>query len=241
MKKAWIVVAPLFLAACGSGIASMASGGLSDGETIGDSAATIESFASVALLGPDNVVFTTGDSYSIKAEGDAEAIAKLRYKLDGDTLKIGRKSQGASWSSDDGVTVYITAPALSEAVLAGSGDMTIDRLSGEATKVSIAGSGNIDIAAIESDSLDAKIAGSGNLKAVGAAKSADIKVAGSGDIAAAGLKVESAKISVAGSGNVAIASDGSVKATTLGSGDITITGSATCKSNSMGSGNINCG
>ncbi|WP_373489896.1 head GIN domain-containing protein [Parasphingorhabdus sp.] len=251
MKKIVFLAPLLALAACEGSIANavgeaasdngISTGSFSDGIAIGTKASNPGEFAGVTLAGPDNIIFTTGDAFSIRAEGDAEAIEQLRYKISGDEIKIGRKNSGISWGDSGTAVIYVTAPALKSAKLAGSGDMDVDAMTTESTKLSIAGSGNIRVARIETASLNSKIAGSGNLTLAGTAQSIDISVAGSGDVSGKEMNADSASISIAGSGDVELSSDGSVNAKVMGSGDVRIHGDATCKSRAMGSGDITCG
>ncbi|MEH6826624.1 head GIN domain-containing protein [Parasphingorhabdus sp.] len=249
MKKILFLAPLLALAACEGSIAnavgdaatSTGTSSFSDGSPIGTSASNPGPFEAVTLAGPDNIVFTTADDFSIRAEGDAKAIEQLRYKISGDEIKIGRDNSGMSWGDSGKATIYVSAPSLKSAKLAGSGDIEVDTMTGESTKLSIAGSGNIRVAKIDTASLSSKIAGSGNLTLAGTAESIDISIAGSGDISGKDLNAASASISVAGSGDVELSSDGSVDAKVMGSGDVRIHGDAKCKSRSMGSGDITCG
>lgn len=250
MKKIVFLAPLLALAACEGSIANAvgeavsdtasSAGSLSDGIAIGTSASAPGAFQGITLAGPDDIVFTTGD-FSIRADGDAEAIEHLRYKISGDQIKIGRDNNGRSWGDNGKATIYISAPALRSAKLAGSGDMEIDAMTTDSTKLSIAGSGNITVARIETATLSSKIAGSGNLDVSGTTESMYISIAGSGDISGKQMKAATASISVAGSGDVELSSDGSVDARVMGSGDVRIHGNATCKSRALGSGDITCG
>ena len=249
MKNIVFLVPLLALAACEGSIAnavgdaatSTTTSSFSDGSPIGTSASNPGAFEGVTLAGPDNIIFTTGKEFSIRADGDAKAIDQLRYKISGDQIKIGRDNNGMSWGDSGKATIYVSAPSLKSAKLAGSGDMEIDAMTTESTKLSIAGSGNIRVAKIETASLSSKIAGSGNLTLAGTAQSINISIAGSGDVSGKDLNADSASISVAGSGDVELSSDGTVDAKVMGSGDVRIHGDAKCKSRSMGSGDITCG
>jgi hypothetical protein len=185
-------------------------------------------------------VFVTGDAFTIKAEGNAKAVAALRYKMDDKAIVIGRDK--GSWFGDagKGVTVTITAPALSAASLAGSGDFTADRMTGDIVKVKVAGSGSLNVANVEAKELETKIAGSGNAVVSGKVDLADFSVAGSGSVNAQKLNATDADVSIAGSGDVRLTATGKVKAKVAGSGDINVNGGATCESKSIGSGSINC-
>ena len=69
-----------------------------------------------------------------------------------------------NWFGDEGkgVTITITAPKLTAASLAGSGDFTADKMEGDAVEVKIAGSGSLKVAQVVAKTLETKIAGSGD-------------------------------------------------------------------------------
>lgn len=249
MKSPLILLplAALALSACGYSVADAVEdiketdgGGFADGKTISTTTATTASFSKVKALGPDNIAFVTGDAFTIKAEGNAKAIATLRYKMDDGAIVIGRTK--GKWFGDEGegVTITITAPTLSEASLAGSGDFTADRMTGDDVSVKIAGSGSLNVAQVAAKKLESKIAGSGDAVFTGKVDSADFKVLGSGSIDAAKLTATDAEVSIAGSGDVSLNATGKVEAKVAGSGDINVAGGAKCSSKSMGSGSINC-
>ena len=246
MKKIVFLAPLLMLEACEGSIAeavsdaASGSSSFSDGIPIGTSASNPGEFAGVTLAGPDNIIFTTGD-FSIRAEGDPDAVEQLRYKISGDVIKIGREHSRFTAGDSDRATIYLSAPSLKSAKLAGSGNLDVDAMTTESTKLSIAGSGDIRVAKIATGSLNSKIAGSGNLVLAGTADTVDISIAGSGDVSGKDMKADSASISIAGSGDVELSSDGSVNAKVMGSGDVRIHGDAKCKSRAMGSGGITCG
>lgn len=138
------------------------------GKSITATAAATSDFTKLEAFGPDNIIFVTGDSFSIKAEGNVEAIAKLRYKVEDGTIIIGRE-KGKFWGKDGkGTVITVTAPTLVEASLAGTD-----------ADVSIAGSG--DVSLIASGKVDASIAGSDNVSVAGGAKCTSSTI-GSGSI-----------------------------------------------------------
>lgn len=245
-----LIILPLFalsLAGCGYSVSDAVDdikgqegSDFADGQIISTAATQTGSFTKVKALGPDNIIFVTGSTTTIKAEGNAEAIATLRYKLEDGAIIIGRKN--GKWFGDEGkgVTITITAPSLSEASLAGSGDFAADKMSGDNVEVKIAGSGNLKVGAVTAKTLTTKIAGSGDAMLAGTATSVDFSVLGSGNIDAQQLKATDAEVSIAGSGDVRVNATGQVEAKVAGSGDINVTGGAKCTSKSMGSGSISC-
>lgn len=240
---------PLFalmpLAAMALSACSISSGAedkrlTSDGKPISTSAATTGSFTKIEGIGPDNIVFVTGDSFSIRAEGDAGQIKKLRYAMDNGTIIIGRE-KGDWWGDDSkAVTITVTAPALVAASLAGSGDFTADKMAGDAVSVELAGTGNIVIGDVTAKRFESDVAGTGDVTVAGKVENAEFAVAGTGDIRATKLSTVDAEISIAGTGDVALTATGAVKASIAGSGDVTVGGGAKCTSSVMGSGKLNC-
>jgi len=189
----------------------------------------------LVFAGPDKVIVTKGDTLDIDVSGDEDAIAELRFSLDGDALGISRKS------SDWGGTGIATTPDISTLVLAGSGDVEVASMQSAAdSAVTIAGSGKARIADLDAKSLDLTIAGSGNFEASGRVDQLDLTIAGSGKADMAGLQAGGADITVAGSGDAEFASDGRVEASIMGSGTVTVNGRADCTVSSMGSGKLNC-
>lgn len=213
----------------------------SDGKPISTSAATTGAFTEIEGVGPDNIVFVTGDAFSIKAEGDADAIKALRYAMDNGTIIIGRE-KGDWWGKDSkAVTITVTAPSLKGASLAGSGDFTADQMTGDSVEVEIAGSGDLSVGKVTAKELKSSLAGSGNIKFAGTATKAEYEIAGSGNVDATGLVATDAEVSIAGSGDVRLNASGKVDADIAGSGNVTVTGGAKCTSSVMGSGKLNCG
>ncbi|QJB70068.1 head GIN domain-containing protein [Parasphingorhabdus halotolerans] len=244
MKKIVFAIPLLALAACEGSIANAvggSNGSMSDGERITTSDTNPGNFEGISLAGPDNVVFTTSDNYSIRAEGDADVVERLRYELQDGNLKIGREKK-TGWSGGySSATVYVSAPSLKKAKLAGSGNLRADKLSGSEVAVSVAGSGNVNVDAVEADDLTARISGSGDMNLAGQAKNVSANVTGSGVMKGKALKTNDAVLKVTGSGDLTLTADGTVDAKVTGSGDIRVHGKAKCTTKTTGSGEITCG
>lgn len=246
MKKAFVLIPLLALAACGNQVANAIeavaehSSKFDNGKPIGTTPATVASFTELASMGPDHVIFKTGDSFTITATGSAEALDALRYIIEDGTLAIGRKKDGWKTAKGDPATITVTAPSISALSLAGSGNLTADKVNGDEVKLSLAGSGDLKVTTVEAKNLKSALAGSGNFDIAGKAASADYSIAGSGDMNATKLTATDAKVSIAGSGDADVNVSGSVKASIAGSGNVNVTGGAKCSSSTVGSGKVNC-
>ncbi len=200
-----------------------------------------DGFARITLSSSDDVDVRAGTAFSVRAEGPSDQLDQLRIAKDGDTLEIGRQRKAFSWGSHPTVKVYVTLPRLTDASIAGSGTMAVDRIEGGRFDANIAGSGDLNVAALTSDEVGVSIAGSGNVRAGGAVKRLEVNVAGSGSLDAAGLRAERATVSIAGSGDVRAAVRGEAKVDLMGSGDVDLGAEAMCKVSKMGSGSVRCG
>lgn len=191
----------------------------------------------LAVVGPDNVVVTTGNKLDIDVSGDQAAVDALRFSLEDGALGISRERDSGK---DLGkATVRVTMPSLTALTVAGSGSVEVAEVTGTA-EVTIAGSGSAKIAKVEASTLDLTIAGSGDVEAAGTVEKLDMTIAGSGSGRMAGLAVQTADISVVGSGSTEFSSDGKVDANIMGSGSVTVNGAASCTVSAMGSGKLNC-
>ena len=237
-----ILMSVLLLGACSMG---EASGGSSEGKRqMGSRDFQVGAFDKVALSGSPNVIVTVGGAPSVRAEGDAETIDRLEVEVVNGTLRIGHKKGKWSFGWSKGrapVTIRVSAPSLTGAEVAGSGDIRIDKVEGGDFKGEIAGSGEIALASLRARNASFAIAGSGGVTAAGTAESADYSIAGSGDVRAGGLEVKRAKVSIAGSGNVEAKAMETADISIMGSGDVVVTGTAKCNVSKMGSGNARCG
>jgi Putative auto-transporter adhesin, head GIN domain len=240
MRGPMMLASLMILAACG---ASAHDKGGASGQA-GRRDFQVGAFDRVELAGSQNVIVKVGGAPSAYAEGDTGLLERLEVKVENGVLRIGQKKGKWSfgWSKDRGpITVYVTAPSLKGAEVAGSGDMKIDTVQSDDFAASIAGSGELEVGSLKAKSTSFSIAGSGGVSAAGTAETTDISIAGSGDVRAGGLEVKRAKVSIAGSGNVEAKAMESADISIMGSGDALITGTAKCNVSKMGSGEARCG
>lgn len=206
-------------------------------------------FDKVSLKGSDDVSVTVGPQFSVTATGPQAMLDRLDIRVEDGVLVVARKKgggDGESWSirwKDDwyrGVKVAVTMPALTGAVLAGSGDMQIEGARAEKLDLALRGSGDLRISGIDADALDAALAGSGDMVLAGSARQVALSLAGSGDIDAGGLNGGTLAANLAGSGDIRARASGEADVSIVGSGDITIAGTSDCRISKLGSGEVTC-
>lgn len=235
-----MLLALLPLAACSSGARSEGTPPSGAG---GNRTFAVDGFSAVDATGPDDVDVRVGATFSVRAEGDPKVLDKIEIVKNGDTLEVRRKRNGNfSWggNNDRGAKIFITMPKITAAATTGSGNMTVDKVEGDAFKASATGSGDLNVGTMAVQTASLSVTGSGSIVTAGTAKSGDLSVAGSGDIDAAKLNLSNASVNVMGSGGVNAAVAGPANVNVMGSGDVTLTGGAKCTTSKMGSGDITC-
>lgn len=202
----------------------------------------VAQFEEISTTGPQNVVVTIGETQSVRSEGSPEALGLLEAVVEDGKLVIRPKGRFGTfdWPRVASATFFVTLPRLEAVAVAGSGDISVDKIEGESFSGTIAGSGVLNIAAMEVDEADFRIGGSGNVIAAGTARETRVAIGGSGEVRAGALRSESASIMIGGSGDVALTVQDEAEVSIAGSGDVEISGPAKCSVTQMGSGNVRC-
>ncbi len=229
------------LAACGSGSDDGAPGvqGTGSGPT---RTFAVADFSSIEQRGADDVAVSVGTGFSVRVEGDPEVVEKVRIQRVGEALRIDRaKTMGVAWNGKGSAKVFVTMPRITGAGLAGSGDMTIDRVEGTGFEGNIAGSGTLTLGAVAVDTMDVSIAGAGSAKMRGEARTLKVSIAGSGDVEAGELTAQEASVKIAGAGDVKAAVNGPADVSIMGAGDVDLGDKARCRVSKMGAGDVRCG
>lgn len=200
----------------------------------------VADFSAIDQRGPDDVDVRVGTGFSVRAEGDADVLARVKIAKEGERLLITREGSGINWKSG-AARIYVTMPRIEAVRMAGSGDMAVDRIEGSAFDGSIAGAGSLKLGRVGLDRLELSIAGSGSVEAAGQADALSVNIAGSGDVAAAGLRAGSADVNIAGAGDVRAMVNGPAKVAIMGAGDVDLGPDAQCDVSKVGAGDVRCG
>jgi len=205
----------------------------------------VGAFEKIDLAGSPDVSVQVGGAPSVRAEGSKDALDRLDIRVEGGVLRIGRRQEGGGWSfgwhHDGRVRIFVTAPSLSGAQIAGSGDIRVDKVAGARFDGSVSGSGDLAVDHMEVGEAHFSIAGSGDVSAAGKAGKASFQTAGSGDVRAGGLETQTASISIMGSGDAQARATQSADISIMGSGDVHVSGTTNCTIHKAGSGDARCG
>lgn len=236
----FVLAALLPLAACGNIVNFGDDGGTAIAAQGSGATRTFAAtdFDRVELRGSDDVIVRVGPGFSVRAEGTPAILDRLAITRDGRTLKVGRQK---GVYREGQVRVFVTLPAIVAVGVAGSGNMSVDRVAGRGFDASVAGSGNLALPSLGVERADVSIAGSGDVMAAGTARTLKVSVAGSGNLSARQLVATGAEVNVVGSGDVVATVRGQARVTSMGSGDVDLGAAARCSVTKMGSGAVRCG
>ena len=205
---------------------------------------SVTDFDRIRIDGPYAVTLRTGAASSASATGDMRAIDRLSVTVQGRTLIVRADSSGwGGWKGESPgrVALSVATPALSSAILGGSGALAIDRAKAMRFEIGLSGSGSIAIGTLAADRLALTLVGSGKVTVAGSAAQTRATLQGSGTIDAAKLASDDLELGVSGTGDASFAAKRSAKVTAAGTGAVTVTGNAACTVNSVGSGEVRCG
>jgi len=205
----------------------------------------VGNFQKLEVAGPYEVEVRTGGNPGVSATGGEKLLSQTTVEVQGDKLVIRPQQQHHffqwGFGSHGKAHFTVTVPQLSAATIAGSGDINVDKVQGDAFEGTVAGSGSLGVGNLDVQALKLSIAGSGGLKAsAGKAQSGDYSIGGSGDIDAAGIQTQQAKVSIAGSGSVKANAAATADISIMGSGDVDVSGGAKCNISKAGSGDVRC-
>ena len=204
----------------------------------------VGNFQEIEAAGPYDIIVETGSNPSVSARGPQKVLDNIEVEVSGDKLSIHSRNHGFfnfGWGSRGRTIFTVTVPSIRAATLAGSGDLSVNNVTGDSFTGTLAGSGDLSIATVNVKSLKVSLAGSGDAKiAGGQAESAEYDTVGSGDIDARGVTAQQLKVSIAGSGDIGAHATGTADVTIMGSGDVEVTGGARCTTTKHGSGDIHC-
>ena len=234
--------------------------GNSDGDAESDSGPAtsrtvqVGEFRKLEIAGAYDVEVRTGSAPSVQVEGSQRDIDRLVVEVKGDVLVIHpKKRTNFNWSDKSKTKIAITVPQLDAAKVAGSGTLSIDRISspsfessiagssevsigqvsGQSFKGSLAGSGELEVGQLAVQTVELSIAGSGDADLAGKAERATYTIAGSGSLDAEKLDSRDVGLTIAGSGSVKARATGAVTGGIMGSGSAKIVGGANCKVQKM--------
>jgi len=205
---------------------------------------SISGFDNIRVRGGVNVIITTGKGPSAKAQGTTRKILdRVSLERNGDQLVVSMRPKsisGGRHSSDEPVTIHMTAHNIKSITHLGSGRVTLDSLSGRSPRARLGGFGTMQIGNVDSDKLDIAMTGGGHLTITGKARDVRITLQGASIFDGSALTAEKLILVHRGPSGSHIAVTREADINNNGTGVIRIDGRPNCKVRTDGSAEIIC-
>ncbi|HEX8614173.1 MAG TPA: head GIN domain-containing protein [Telluria sp.] len=183
-------------------------------------------FHAIELSGPYKVVITAQGTQALELSGQRKKLERIETIVKGDTLIVRPRSRSGiniSFNDDERATITIVAPGLRSLANAGSADVSLSQVDGDAFALNLSGSGDVEVFQLKTGKLDLNMKGSGDVTLAGAARALQVTANGSGEIEACGLAVERTSAVLRGSGEACVpGGTGQFLGEVHGSGELTV-------------------
>ncbi|AMO70737.1 GIN domain-containing protein [Sphingorhabdus sp. M41] len=205
---------------------------------------SIFGFEDIRIGNGVDVMLTSGKGASARAEGETrELLDRVSLQKNGKQLivSVRRKSlNGEDYDADAPVTLYLSSYAISNISHLGSGQVTLDKLSGRTPRVRLGGFGTLRIDAVDADRLDVAMTGGGQLIMVGEARAARVELQGASMFESPNLTVDKLTLVQRGPASSLVKVKREALITNNGTGRINIVGKPNCIVRTDGAAEIIC-
>lgn len=200
---------------------------------------TVSNFTAIDLLLKATVNYTESDQFLVQISGQQNVLNEIITEVENSRLEI-RLPWNTNLISYDAITINISAPAVSDFSVSGSGIIfSADTLNVLNSDFNISGSGKIDIAAIQTNDIDARISGSGDLYIrSGSSTTSGTSISGSGNADISKVLSETVKTNTSGSGDTRVHATKILDVQISGSGKVYYSGNPAISSDISGSGRL---
>lgn len=201
----------------------------------------IGSFERLRVQGPYEVELVAG-SPGVKAWGTADDLAKLRVRLEGETLIVNTGASG--WERRAGeapgaVRVRIATPRLRAIYASGGAKVKVVQLRAARVDLSMEGKGTMEVAGLRADELVVAHTGFGAMTLAGSAGKVRVRGYGEATLEAGGLLANDAVLVWESRNPLNIGVRYTAQVIASGLGQVTVTGKPECRVS--GRGPVACG
>lgn len=185
-------------------------------------------FTSIDLSGPYNVMIKAQGKNALSLTGTRDQLADVETVVSGDTLMVRPLRRNGFFfgfgKKSDQVTLHITAATLASLKMSGSGDVTLEQVSGDKFSVSAdgpgdlhgagavrelvvdsRGPGDLDLQQLKAARVNLKMTGPGDVQLSGISGELAAEVRGPGDLIANQLEAQQVRLLMKGPGDVELA------------------------------------
>jgi hypothetical protein len=199
---------------------------------------SVDGITGVRVKGSLDVYLSQGPATAVRLEGDQNLLEYIEVVKEGNIVEVYTR-RGYNLKPTKDLKVYVTAPALNQFYIDGSGDIkTQTKITDQnAIKSEIRGSGDV-VMDVDAPNVDASISGSGSIVIKGNTKNFTGSIAGSGDIKCFDLLSETADVDIKGAGTAEVFASRQLNVDIKGSGDVQYKGNANVSQSIHGAGSV---
>ena len=195
----------------------------------------VRGFDEVALQGVGTLIIEQGDTESLTIEAEARILPKIATEVRGGRLEI---RPDRSFRTDEPITYFLTAKALTAIELAGAGRVEATQFTTDELRLGVSGTGAVTLDGLTADALDVTASGSAKLELAGQVDRQDIELTGASEYHAADLASRATTITVDGASRATVRVSEALEARVGGAGSIEYIGSPTVSQDVTGAGRV---
>lgn len=199
---------------------------------------SVGSFSGIRVVGGMDVLVNPGTDYTVKVEADENLLRYIVTEREGDALVV-KTRNGYNLQSRVGMKVYVTAPALRDVVITGSGSVTSGAklAANDKLGIRISGSGDVKLD-VDAPEVETESSGSGNIMLAGNTRNFKTAISGSGEVKCFNLLSENTNVNITGSGSAEVFASKQLDVRISGSGDVAYKGTPQINQHIAGSGDV---
>jgi hypothetical protein len=217
-----LVAALLALAACdGVGFIETIEG---NGNVITEER-EVEPFTRIQFNAQGRVLVQPGSETTLSIEGESNIVDNITTRVNDDALIIENETNAPMFPNEP-LTITITTPELTGAVLGGAGQLNIEDVTAELFRARIAGAGQMTIGNISSQTLEVDMAGAGAFTVnAGELDTLDVFITGLGSVDTTAIPAADVEIGLGGAGEARVWAMDTLDVTISGAGSASYYGS----------------
>lgn len=197
------------------------------------------SFNGIDLAFGAKVYYVQDTFYKVEVRAQQNVLREIITEVSNNRLLI-KLPLGVTLFSHSAINVYITAPAVSNFNVSGTGTIeAMDNITVNNTDINVSGSGAVKIADLVTNDIDVKISGSGLVEIRdGNTTGSSVNISGSGTVDILGIMAKTLTAYTSGSGDAKVNVKDKIEAHISGSGKIYYKGNPVIDAHISGSGKV---
>jgi hypothetical protein len=199
----------------------------------------VESFTSIEVDYPAEILITQGDAQSIKVEAQRDILPGLQTRVQNNRLEIYYRTQdGNRINPTKPVRITIVVKDLREVDFGSAGKLTLNGIDTDNLDISLSGAGSLEVNDLSARRFSVDLSGAGSMTANGEADDFRLNISGFGSFNGKDLHTMTANVNMSGAGSATVWVEDDLDANVSGVGSVNYYGSPNVSKNVSGVGGI---